>query len=372
MYSCHFRRRRAFTLIELLVVIAIIAILIALLVPAVQKVREAAARTQCANNLKQIALATHNYHDANKVLPPRNFRAPWNTPVANVNNSGGYWSWAVLLFPYLEQEARYTALDPKNKNISMVPKTASYGGIVGLLQQSVPGFRCPSDNGPATNQYFRVQGTATTAITARNGTPSASAGEDYATSNYAMNESVIHPKPPGSYRGWKLTDIRDGTSNVLLFAERALQIRPIAATNGQPVIGGSPRYIGLPLYGMRQGGANSHSPAAVIFHTCFLINTPTNISDRPAAQVDFTHGKASFPGRNSFNVSSMHSGGAQFALCDGSVRFIAESIASNPAACIPTPTFPNPNSANGRESVGPGFTWQNIYTGDDGFVLTNY
>src|SRR6202158_948664 len=94
----HFRRWRGFTLIELLVVIAIIAILIALLVPAVQKVREAAARSQCINNLKQLGLALHGYHDTNR-------RLPYLRPDALIDDTG--WTWAVLILPYIEQGAVY-------------------------------------------------------------------------------------------------------------------------------------------------------------------------------------------------------------------------------------------------------------------------
>src|SRR5687767_4784865 len=106
----HHLRRKAFTLIELLVVIAIIAVLIALLVPAVQKVREAAARTQCLNNLKQIGIALHAYHDVKKVLPPG---APSDIPpfapqVPTTANPGWGSGWMVHILPYIEQDNIYS------------------------------------------------------------------------------------------------------------------------------------------------------------------------------------------------------------------------------------------------------------------------
>ncbi len=141
--------RHGFTLIELLVVIAIIAILIGLLLPAVQKVREAAARTKCTNNLKQIGLALHSYHDANKQFPPGYIDGNTNPTSTPDNDVGPGWGWASFLLPYLEQNNVYNQI-----NFSL---GVGLGVNAQISQQPLTIYQCPSDPYQQTVHRLRQQ-----------------------------------------------------------------------------------------------------------------------------------------------------------------------------------------------------------------------
>jgi prepilin-type N-terminal cleavage/methylation domain-containing protein len=196
--------RRGFTLIELLVVIAIIAILIALLVPAVQKVRAAAARTQCTNNMKQVLLATHNLSNTYKALPPLGAQDGW-TPItlaAPVYN-GGPWMIFNFLLPYIDQQPLY---DLQTKG-AVPPGGPGYCG--GQYDKPVPAFLCPAD--PTT-----VKGLSQTTNGGANG---------FAVSNYAANY-LVFGNPHGTsdaarQQGFNKfpASIIDGVSNTIFFGE---------------------------------------------------------------------------------------------------------------------------------------------------------
>jgi prepilin-type N-terminal cleavage/methylation domain-containing protein len=141
------RRPRGFTLIELLVVIAIIAILVALLLPAVQQAREAARRSQCKSNLKQLGVALHNYHDVHSVFPPGCVNQEGDT--ANPDDRDRLnWTWPVYLMPYMDQAPLYEQLNPGPTRATAAVSDPAKRAV---MQQPLAAFRCPSDVGPATN-----------------------------------------------------------------------------------------------------------------------------------------------------------------------------------------------------------------------------
>jgi len=233
--------RRGFTLIELLVVIAIIAILIGLLLPAVQKVREAAARSQCKNNLKQISLAAHNYESANGVLPPGylgplprgTFFADGTAMMAAPNTQ--WVGCLTFLLPQMEQENVYRGIDA-NLNVDQGgPIWTCLAASVTMARAKVKTFLCPSDDPTAMPRIGSRMGTFTTSATSTSGTiqvnffNNTGTAADLGRTNYLASAgrmgytgsaSIDVLQGPFSNRSkTKLVSITDGTSNTILFGE---------------------------------------------------------------------------------------------------------------------------------------------------------
>jgi len=194
------RRRHGFTLIELLVVIAIIAILIGLLLPAVQKVREAAARSTSSNNLKQIALAVHNYNDAYQgKLPPLTDQGP-NAPNTNGTNGPGYNSIFFNILPYIEQDNIY-------RTFQKATPSSYYGATTGAAQNIIKVLISPADSTASSGTVQTVSVAPGQGFTTFSGS--------YATTSYAANAMVF-----GSNSGGLPRTFIDGTSNTIMFGER--------------------------------------------------------------------------------------------------------------------------------------------------------
>jgi len=284
LQTCQRKRCRAFTLIELLVVIAIIAILIGLLLPAVQKVREAAARTKCTNNLKQLGLALHNYHDQNNKLPPGGQEA---TPLT---------SWIVLILPNAEQGPLYNQYTlTKNYNDAAnlpvgnvaVPILACPSG-----SQSLSGNGSEAANGQtnfSTHYYGNMGPTGTATISGTTFTyTTTSAGGNSAYSN---NGVLVDSKVPQA----RLTDIKDGTSNTIMVFERS---------NNEPA--------GTNSYRSWIRGCSGGCGAA--------------------KNITYAMNSTNYNGSNNFNdisAGSQHNGGANFLMGDGTVRFVSQTVDMN-------------------------------------------
>jgi type II secretory pathway pseudopilin PulG len=203
--------RTAVTLIELLVVIAITAILIGLLLPAVQKVREAAARIKCANNLKQIGLALHNYENANGRFPP-GYRDPRPDTQA-----GPGWGWAVFLLPYIEQTGFYSQIDPD--------RTVFGGGSDTTVPtpqtlNALAVFRCPSDPGPASNPNYDGHATASYRGVGWGRPQTAPGPKGLMITNVANPNGVFYRNSRT-----RIADVTDGLSGTIFVAEVCLDDR---------------------------------------------------------------------------------------------------------------------------------------------------
>ena len=332
----HRLKSRGFTLVELLVVIAIIGILIALLLPAVQAAREAARRSQCTNKLKQIGLATHNYHDSIKSLPML---------VTGTGAGGGsfgeYWTWTphstsawrlsgfVGLLPFMEEQAVYELSSTRNFS----PLGAVDTGVGSPVRQKISGFFCPSD--PEAEGY---------AMGARNYMMSMG---DWTCWHHDMAGGAINPRGPFGHSrhpgtGWACSfgSIKDGTSNTVAYSERvvgnnmakfkggfastsglfgpswfpgALPIVPLDCLNA-PVVDG--KYV-TPSSGDTTGRfwTDATIPACA-FNTILAPNSPSCVAA----------GAPSQEGRPIVPPTSYHPGGANVCMLDGSVRFISDTI----------------------------------------------
>jgi prepilin-type N-terminal cleavage/methylation domain-containing protein len=313
------KRPRGFTLIELLVVIAIIAILIALLLPAVQQAREAARRTQCKNNLKQIGLALHNYHDVHSILPSMAVQGTGDSRISSAGGGNAYamggqsatlpradWTWSVMILPYIDQANLYNQLSPGTHYPSQVAALTLGNGATGLslLQTSLPVFLCPSDPGqnPNPNRPFRTIISGQTVNVGK--------------SNYAAStgqrgsglSGVFGEKDPAR----RFRDITDGLSNTVFVGEKKTgMLRPT-----------SPNGCWATVWCCMEHGT-SPSPSwrwSTGFSPLFSLATGddggTGINPRTQPQS---------------TVSSEHTGGFHVLMGDGTVRFISENIDWKPA-----------------------------------------
>ncbi|MCC7424870.1 MAG: DUF1559 domain-containing protein [Planctomycetaceae bacterium] len=306
-------KRRGFTLIELLVVIAIIAILIALLLPAVQQAREAARRTQCKNNLKQMGLALHNYHDVADGFP-----------IGALQNLTGA-NWRVRLLPYLDQAPVYNKINFSSGSFyGHSPSTAPQGYTNNTVLQNllVNAYQCPSSPFSAFNHadmtlsyigmtmdYVGVSGASPDLST----TSRCSAATQFGS--IACDNGMLVP-----WATIRMRDVTDGTSNTVVIAEQSGQV------NGKEI---SANYLGGWVGIIDNDGSFPDGGRTVNITAggnTYVIGLTTVA--HPPNSFWLSGATADASGQTDWNtvINSFHSGGVQVLLGDGSVRFLSQNI----------------------------------------------
>ncbi len=318
--AVRFRVLRGFTLVELLVVIAIIGVLVALLLPAVQAAREAARRAQCANNLKQIGLAMHNYHDVFKTLP-----TGYTNDYGRAINMGGQtyahhtdsppntlrasWAWSAYVAPFLELSAQHDVLGVTRRHAALAMTEPT---VREVLQTRVPTLRCPSDDGPILNACGNShrQPRDVNDVTVQVATSNyVGVNHGHATLNIINDQrdctGVLFVDSGINFR-----DVLDGTSNVLMVGERAYRTNHVRCQRRQDNCAAIVFVAGAtdPMNHMNRG------PGSALGVPGNGINWPSPNSDCG----NLWEAKSGF--------YSHHPGGAMFVFVDGSVRFITENL----------------------------------------------
>ncbi|MBA4066806.1 MAG: prepilin-type cleavage/methylation domain-containing protein [Isosphaera sp.] len=317
------RRRSGFTLIELLVVIAIVAVLVGLLLPAVQKVRGAAAKTRCQNNLKQLGVALHNYHGTFGRFPPAGTSysvngsvntAAYGTPDPVAYNHSGL----MMLLPYVEQGAVASRWNDKAASCDAVrpvmaphttlaAPTAAASGNAALSATRLPLLLCPSDPGDPFLAAADLPTYGPEASTTGTVRPAKTSYEFVVAANEIINK-YWGSSPAGVRRMFgqnsttRVTDVTDGSSNTLALAEQTLE-----TTNGRT---SAWAYRGYLAYGTDPVGAyNVTTPARGL--NVWKYSTGPNTPGRRASW---------------YNTASLHPGGVNVVMGDGSVRFLSENL----------------------------------------------
>jgi prepilin-type N-terminal cleavage/methylation domain-containing protein/prepilin-type processing-associated H-X9-DG protein len=318
--------RAGFTLVELLVVIAIIAVLIGLLLPAVQKVREAANRIKCQNNLKQIALACHSYHDANRAFPLSTDRRSYPAYV-------GYVTEIIPLLPFLEQGNLYQDLyNQAVAHHTYMGELTSFAAAPGSLSAApLAVLACPSDRLPSPPAASRTVGTNT---------------YYFGLTSYVGNWESVLRGPANTFNDGIFVDtgqpvslpgITDGTSNTILFGERS-NYDPNWTTFTQqfPPLDGVPFYAAFSAWGCASITLSPQGVGSRPLNSTLVIADPLGATDLLAR--GYTYG-------------SGHPQGANFAFCDGSVHFLSNAVNSAATLAGGATILEALSSRNGGEVV---------------------
>jgi prepilin-type N-terminal cleavage/methylation domain-containing protein/prepilin-type processing-associated H-X9-DG protein len=274
--------RRGLTIVEVLVVLSIVVVSLSLALPAIQHSIQDARRAQCANNLKQIALAMHNYHDAFNTFPP-GWVSRDGTP-----GLGPRLGWQTFILPFVDQAPMYNQI-----NFSLTSAMEADGKPVQLFQTAIPVYRCPVDPAPNPNP---LRG-------------------DYGTSNYSGNYGHI---PPPRLRALGMSDFWPAA------VEAPMKSRGIFARNSsigiRNITDGTSNTILVGERGFTSGAG--------------IWPGVTDNGHEDDALTDGSH--RSRPNASWFSFSSRHDGGVNFALCDGAVRFVSDKIDSKPGPVLGT------------------------------------